>query len=64
MSTGKLLTALAVTAIVIMGVCGITMSIRQSTAFVDDCEAAGGHIVDTHICVSPDGRIIDIPLRY
>ena len=56
--------------IALCGCCGLTMSARQSTAFWNDCEDAGGHVVDTHgkgnsrICVSSDGRIIEIPLRY
>jgi hypothetical protein len=58
-----------IVAIVIMGCVGITMSIRQSTAFSNDCIAAGGHVIDTHgrgfskMCASEDGRIINIGLR-
>lgn len=60
----------AIVVIIICGCLGMTMSVRQSTAFWNDCEDAGGHVVDTHgkgnsrICVSEDGRIIEIPLRY
>lgn len=47
---------------------GCFMSARQSTAFWNDCQGAGGRVMDLHgsssrICVSDDGRIIEIPLR-
>lgn len=60
---------LIVAFIVTLGGIGIGMSIRQSSLFHDDCSAAGGHVVDTHakgnsrICVSEDGRIIEVGLR-
>lgn len=48
------------------GAFGITMSIRQSSTFADDCEAAGGQIYDAGrnwLCIDRDGRIIPMEKR-
>lgn len=40
---------------------GITMSIRQSTQFTDDCHNAGGYVYQARnswLCLDDDGRVI------
>lgn len=55
------LMAVLIVVVVLIGALGITMSIRQSTAFTRDCHAKGGVVHDIGrdwLCLDSDGRVI------